>query len=391
MLTDTLRPGLFLTLLLLGTGSVWAQNQKSAAPVLDPALPYQAERSSPVTYSVDFSVVVTPPYKTKLLRVWLPIPPSDAAQEVSDSRLSSFPMAVKPEVGVESVYGNKFACFEFPAPQGAQIIRHQFRVQVWELRWHVDPERVAEVRDWPASFDRFRRGDSQAVVVDERFATVLDSIVPQKSSAARDLGDVMQWVQANFEYDHHDASLRASSEHGLSKRRGHCSDYHSFCASLGRALGVPARVTYGINPFPKNSPSHCKLEAYLPPYGWVSFDVSETQKLIREIRKQDALDDTARARWIDLAQRRLAGGFRDNTWFLQTRGTDYDLVPKASKRVPVVRTAYIEADGVPLPEPDPADPAQKGFSWMTVHDYRADRTVSYPFTDWKTLEPAEGK
>ncbi len=64
-------------------------------------------------------------------------------------------------------------------------------------------------------------------------------------------------------------------------------------------------------------------------------------------------------------------GFRDNTWFLQTKGTDYDLVPKASKRVPVVRTAWIEADGVPLPEPDPADKSATAFSWMTVHDYRA--------------------
>jgi len=200
---------------------------------------------------------------------------------------------------------------------------------------------------------------------------------------------VMLWVQANFEYDHHDASLRASYEHALSKRRGHCSDYHSFCASLGRVLGVPTRVTYGINPFPKNSPSHCKLEAYLPPYGWVSFDVSETQKLMREIRKADTLDDATRARLIALAQRRLSGGFRDNTWFLQTRGTDYDLVPAASHRVPVVRTAFVEADGVALPEPDPADPDQKAFSWMTVHDYRPDRTVTYPYTDWKSLETVE--
>ena len=45
---------------------------------------------------------------------------------------------------------------------------------------------------------------------------------------------------------------------------------------MGRALGYPTRMTYGINPFPKNSPSHCKMEAFLPPYGWVAFDVSDT-------------------------------------------------------------------------------------------------------------------
>ena len=77
---------------------------------------------------------------------------------------------------------------------------------------------------------------------------------------------------------------------------GHCSDYHGLCAAFGRALGVPMRVTYGINPFPKNSPSHCKMEAYLPPYGWVSFDVSETQLLINAIKQDKELADAKKDR-----------------------------------------------------------------------------------------------
>ena len=353
---------------------------------LDPDLPSLAERSNPVTYDVDFSVVATPPAKTRVLRVWLPIPPSDSTQEYSDSQLSTFPMKVEPVIGSEPVYGNRFAYFEFHNPLGAQVIRHKFRIKVWELRWHVEPEKILRTENWPASFDRYRNGDSQAVMVDDRFRRLLAEIVPGADRSASDFGNVVDWALANLEYDHHDASLRADATHALERRRGHCSDYHSLCASLGRAMGVPTRVTYGINTFPKNSPSHCKLEAFLPGYGWVSFDVSETQKLVAAIGKAPDLDEAARARLIGLARARLASGFRDNTWFLQTRGTDYELEPKASKRVPVVRTAYIEADGVPLPEPDPADPAATGFSWMTVHEYRADREVPYPFADWRTLE-----
>ena len=52
-------------------------------------------------------------------------------------------------------------------------------------------------------------------------------------------------------------------------------------ASLTRALGMPARVTYGLHLFPKNLPTHCKCEVYLHPYGWVSYDVSETQRMIK--------------------------------------------------------------------------------------------------------------
>ncbi len=367
--------------------SLLAQDESRQLTSLDPLLPYQAIRSRPVTYEVDFSVVVTPPYKTKKLQVWLPIPTSDSAQEVSNSKLTSFPLVVDPQIGTEPLYGNKFACFEFDSPQGAQIIRHKFSITVWQLDWNIDPSKFETVENWPVSFDKYRRNESQAVVFDDRFRQLLQEIVPVRSNVAQDFGQVMQWVQTNFEYDHHVASLSASSVHGLTQRRGHCSDYHGFCASMGRILGVPARVTYGINPFPKNSPSHCKLEVFLVPYGWVSFDVSETQKLVSLINDADGLAD---ARKIELAQRataRLESGFRDNTWFLQTRGTDYDLVPRASRRVAVVRTAYIEADGVPLAEPDPSDKAETAFSWMTVHEYRADKTVSYPFTDLKTLEP----
>jgi transglutaminase-like putative cysteine protease len=370
----------FATVLVVGL------SHGAEANLLDPAQPYTAERFDPVTYDVDFSVVVTPPYKTKKLRVWLPIPPSDRGQEVSESRLTTFPMEVEPAIGAEPTFGNTFAYFEFDSPQGAQVVRHRFRIKAYEMRWSVDPGKIASVEAWPDSFDKFRRSDSQSVVVDERFTSLLDEIVPRRTGPAGDLTRVMKWVQTNFIYDHHDTSLAASSEHGLAKRRGHCSDYHGFCAALGRALGVPTRVTYGINAFPKNSPSHCKLEAFLPPYGWVSFDVSETQKLIGEIGKANELSAAEKEALIERAQARLASGFRDNTWFLQTRGTDYELSPPAARRVALVRTAYVEADGVALPEPDPADRTQTTFSWMTVHDYRPDRTAPYPFADWRTLE-----
>jgi transglutaminase-like putative cysteine protease len=355
-------------------------------PRLDADLPYQGERTNPVTYSVDYSVIVTAPDKTKTLRVWLPLPPSEAGQEVTDSTLTTFPQRVEPRIATESRFGNRFACFDFAAPRGAQIIRHRFRIKVWEIRWNVEPERIVRIDNWPARFDRYRQTDSQAIVVDQRFAALAGDIVSHQGNPLGDLDQVMNWVQENFEYDHTDASLRADSTHGLKKRRGHCSDYHSFCAAMGRSLGYPTRIAYGINPIPKNSPSHCKLEAYLPPYGWVSFDVSETQRLIEKIRRAAHLGAAERDRLTAAARKRLLRGFRDNTWFVQTRGSDYDLAPPAGKRVPVVRTIYAEADGVPLPEPDPASRTQQGFSWMTAHEYLPDHPVRYPFADPGSLE-----
>jgi transglutaminase-like putative cysteine protease len=189
-----------------------------------------------------------------------------------------------------------------------------------------------------------------------------------------------------MKYDHNMASLQASSLFALENGRGHCSDYHGLCASMSRAMGYPSRISYGINAFPKNSPSHCKFEAFLPPYGWVSFDVSETQRLVHSIEADPKIAAADKMRLIEAAERRLVRGFRDNTWFLQTLGTDYHLVPPASRRVPVVRTIYAEADGVALPDPDPANEQKREFAWMTVHKFVPDKPVRYPFQDWKSLE-----
>jgi transglutaminase-like putative cysteine protease len=375
-----------LTVLLLGLSAPAAP---ADAPTPDPDLPYQARRSDPVTYDVDFSAVVTAPYHTKRLRVWLPMPQSDRGQEVTEAALYSFPVDVEPKVAAEPVFGNRFAYFQFDHPEGAQLIRHHFKVRVWELHWDVEPARVVAVDRWPAGFDRYLKSDA-TVRADGQVQALARQIVPQHKNAAEDLGAVMDWLNEHMKYDHTRASLRASSEHALEGMTGHCSDYHGLCAAFGRALGFPTRVTYGINTFAKNSPSHCKLEAYLPPYGWVSFDVSDTQKLVADIKNSMELTAGQKEELTRAAMERLHQGFRDNTWYVQTRGTDYELAPPASRRVPVVRTLYAEADGVALPDPDPANVTKKEFAWMTVHRYAPDHPVSYPFKGWKSLQAAAG-
>jgi transglutaminase-like putative cysteine protease len=368
---------------MLAIGATAASTCGAEPEELSPERPYTALRSDPVAHEVDFSVIVTPPYHCEVLKVWLPLPQSDEAQEISDRRLSTFPECVEPEIAAEPVYGNRFACFEFHHPHGAQIIRHRFQAKIWNLHWQVDPADVQQVDKWPASFAPYLETpplDHQTQLDD-----VLLQIAPRRDTAADGLLAAMNWIDRNMTYDHVHASLRADADFAVAGRRGHCSDYHGLCATLGRQLGYPTRITYGLAMYPKNSPSHCKLEAYLPPYGWVSFDLSETQKLVARIRQNEQLGGAEKQELIEAARRRLRGGFRENSWLLVTRGTNYELAPKASKRVPVVRTIYAEADGEPLPDPDPANIEKREFAWMTAHKYSADKPFKLPFKDTTTL------
>ena len=387
------RSGAALALCLAMMVAAWLVDRASAqAPpsevFADADQPYIGALSRPVTYEVDFSAVVTPPVHCKLLRVWMPVPPSDRLQQVTDSTFSTFPMAAKPKVGVEPVYGNKFAFFEFDHPQGAQIIRHRFRVTTHEVHWGVDPAKVTAVNDWPAGFQPYRR-QVAPVASTQPFRDVLKDVQGgPNSSAVTSLFGAMDWIDRHLTYDHEHASLCADAGFAFANLRGHCSDYHGLCQTMGRSLGYPTRVTYGINLFPRNSPSHCKLEAYLPPYGWVSFDISETQKMIAAIGADARLTDAQKKVLAEAARVRLKNGFRDSTWMLWTRGTHYDLAPPAaSGPVHVVRTIWAEADGKALPDPDPANSRQREYGWMTVHAYKADHAVRYPFKDVSTLTP----
>lgn len=387
-------------LALIGAMLLWtrglpaADDGREAPPpapqegTLTPWLDYQARLSEPITHQVDFRVVVTPPYDCQVLRVWLPLPPSHAGQQVVDSSLSTFPDEVQPQIGTEPVYGNTFAYFEFRRPRGAQILRHAFTVQLWEFHWDVDPARVRVLEAWPESFAPYLQ--PQGMTRQAEFTSLLQELVPRRTSGAGDLRRVLEWVDQNVTYDHAQASLRADANHAFDLRRGHCSDYHGLCATMGRALGYPTRVAYGLNLYPKNSPSHCKLEAFLPPYGWVSYDVSETQKLTGRIAQDETLTPAEKQTLSQAARERLHRGFRENSWLLVTRGTDYDLVPKASQPVRVVRTIYAEADGQPLPDPDPANPQQREFGWMTAHRFVADRPFVKPFEDVAALRAGAG-
>lgn len=375
------RKTIILIAIVMIVGTVRAADE---AP--NPQQPYSAERSNPVMYDSELQVVVTAPYKTKVLRVWMPVPPTDRGQELLSSEFSTFPDEVKPQIAEEPLFGNRFAYFEFSNPQGAMVIRHKLKIKIWELRWNLAPTAIQKVTKWPVAFDPYLRGESQAVVIDDRLEKLLAEVVPQRRNPLVDLQSVMSFADRHFTYDHTVASLKGSSIHALEQRRGHCSDYHGFCAAMGRAMSQPTRVTYGINTFPKASPSHCKLEAFLAPYGWVSFDVSETQKMTAAIRNDISLPDSEKDKLVMAAHARLTKGFRDNTWFLQTRGTDYDLAPKTSRRVPVVRTIYAEADGVVLADPDPSSKTQTTFAWMTAQKFEPDRQVTYPFTDLRSLK-----
>ena len=313
-------------------------------------------------FDVDFRVAITAPDKTRQLRVWLPLPPSTDGQIIRNRNLRTFPRERSPEIAVEPLFGNTFAYFEIDAPKGALEIQHTFTAEIAQLAWAVDYTKVDDVATWPGKFDVYRKPDARSASAKD-YQEIVGQIQGGSLEKPQQLMRAIEWVDQHLTYDAANASLSADPAHALMHRRGHCSDYHGLCGTFAREIGYPARVLYGLQMFDKASPSHCKLEVYMPPYGWVTYDLSETQKLVIKINNDKSLLPSRKKELSDLVRQRTLKGFRENTWLMVTRGENYPLVPAASQPVSIVRTIYAEADGVPLVENDPTG---RTSSWMTM-------------------------
>ncbi|MGQ9727325.1 MAG: transglutaminase-like domain-containing protein [Candidatus Fervidibacter sp.] len=332
-----------------------------------------AERINPVTYEIAAQLVFTPPVNTKVAYVWLVKPPDDEGQEVL-----TFETAPKPTLqSPDPLYGNQLLYFRLDDPDGAQVISYRFKILVWELRWHIQPEQVSSLTNMKMS--EWLRSESQIVVNDHRIRKLAQEVAGDGPNVFDRVHRILQFVMNTLTYSHAECSLKASALHALSKRIGHCSDYHGFATALLRSIGIPARVTYGVNPLKRRSPSHCKLEVFLPPYGWVTFDLSETDKLLEQLERSD-LPAEAKVRKRDKILRLLFSGFRDNTWYRVSIGTDYPVVPPVAPNPPVIRTAYIVCDDKVLPDPDPANPNRMEFAWQLVWGCKSDRPVQSPWS-----------
>ena len=184
---------IFMSLVCLCWAAVAFARADEPVVKLDPKQALQGKKSDPITYDIDFAVVVTPPYHTKTLKIWLALPQSDVAQKIEGSEFSTFPMKMAPRVGTEKVHGNQFAYFEFDHPEGAQIVRHKFKATIHEMRWNIDPAKVVKVEEWPKAFDHYLKSD-QSVTVDERVQKLVLDVVPKSTNGMVSSTWVWRWI-----------------------------------------------------------------------------------------------------------------------------------------------------------------------------------------------------
>ena len=61
-------------------------------------------------FNLYYGCLKNTPSKCKVLKLWVPIPPSDDAQQVSGSTFTTFAMKVEARIGRERTFGSVTVC-----------------------------------------------------------------------------------------------------------------------------------------------------------------------------------------------------------------------------------------------------------------------------------------
>lgn len=223
------------------------------------------------------------PEGTKRSRIWIPIPQSDAYQEISDLKIASpFPYALHQD----SEYGNRYVYLEVPAGEPVRaaevnirfhVVRHEHQVALGART--IAAKAAIDSRDLRRFLQPDRRVPVQGMI-GELSAQETRSIQEPVAKARA----VYNYVIATMRYDKSGTGWgNGDAVWACTAKRGNCTDFHSLFIGMARAAGIPARFEIGFS-LPENehagtiSGYHCWAQFYVEPYGWIPVDASEAWK-----------------------------------------------------------------------------------------------------------------
>ncbi|HEX8328902.1 MAG TPA: transglutaminase domain-containing protein [Hymenobacter sp.] len=325
---------------LLNRSAVWAGLLGACAllPGFSAPAPKPTAPRSRTFVLTTQATVPAPPTGTKTLDVWLPVPHSDASQDVRNLKIES-PVPYKIENGA---YGNQMLHLQ-PAAASTGPLVVKLTAQITR-REHLNLSangpasagKAAKKEKPDPNMARWLMPD-RLVPLDPKIKQLAEEVVT-KANAKTDLEKaraIYEHVVSTVTYDKTGQGWgRGDIYYACDARRGNCTDFHAIVIGYCRAVGIPARFSIGL-PLPTKRGKgeikgyHCWAEFYTTETGWVPVDASEAAK--------------------NPAKRNYFFGAHDENRVEFTRGRDVELAPKqAGPPLNYFVYPYAEADGKPL-------------------------------------------
>lgn len=274
------------------------------------------------------------PPDAQSLRLWIPLPPSNEQQTISNVTVDS-PLPL--ERHREPQYGNKYLYLEAPRarlPHPLEVRLH-FRTTRLEKRVAFDrgPGRVSAAEKPPAEVARFLQ-PNRLVPINGIIGGLAEQEARGRKKPLDKARAIYDYVVSTVRYDKTGEGWgRGDAIHACNVKRGNCTDFHALFIGMMRAAGIPARFEIGFPLPPDRSEGeipgyHCWAQFYVEPYGWIPVDASEA--------------------WKHPEKREYFFGSHDQHRVLFTLGRDVRLNPaQAGDPLNYFIYPYAEVDGKP--------------------------------------------
>jgi len=239
-------------------------------------------RSFEFTYQVH---VPANPDSAGPTHLWIPLPQSDAYQDIRGLHIDS---PVSHVQGRDPEYGNAFAAFAPKAQQssaGFDVVL-RFTAVRREHKVALDAASLQNVSGSASrdpSLQRYLEPD-KLVPLNGTIAELAGEHTAGDTSAIQKARHIYDYVLATMRYDKSGEGWgRGDAVWACTSKRGNCTDFHSLFIGMMRSSGIPARFEIGF-PLPEGKSEgdipgyHCWAEFHLAGVGWVPVDASEAWK-----------------------------------------------------------------------------------------------------------------
>jgi transglutaminase-like putative cysteine protease len=216
------------------------------------------------------------------VRVWFPMPHSDAFQEVHlVSAAGDLPL----KKTRESRFGNEIYYSETAKAPASElhfeviydVVRHE-RLTLGSAAPHL-----AEVQLGNRERKEYLAPD-KLVPTTGLPAELAAKVTAGKTIPLQKARAIYDYVFDNMKYDKTGTGWgRGDVLYACDFKKGNCTDFHSLFISMARSQGIPSRFEIGF-PLPADKHSgeiagyHCWADFFEPQHGWVPVDISEAWK-----------------------------------------------------------------------------------------------------------------
>jgi len=218
------------------------------------------------------------PGTVKTLDIYLPFPENRDNQAL----LAAVQFEPKPTEVIEDSWGQKIAHFAFKDLKGYSIVRPEWKVdaKISAVEYFIYPDKVGALEDIPPDIrHKFTQDGDKYRMSDPYIQELAQNIAGKEKNPYWIVRRIYEYLADHLSYNLKPVGGWNPAPTVLKRGTSSCSEYSYSMIALCRSLGVPIRYVGAVSLRGDDASFddvfHRWTEVYLPPYGWVPFDVNK--------------------------------------------------------------------------------------------------------------------